>query len=211
MEIRGDINALIEATKGLKIAEPALKKGAVSATNKSIVTVRSRATRLVAKEYRVTQKDVRKELNIYKANYSRIVARMYGSGKPGIGLFKFAPTPKRIPSTVRSGTGRFLPKDGIKVMIHRGKRKQVKGAFIARMSSGHVGVFRRRKDGSANFWNAAKRRFFIDELFGPSPLRILDSTFYKDKIDEIAEEVMDKNMAHETEYFLKKYKVIPNV
>lgn len=87
-------------------------------------------------------------------------------------------------------------------MIHRGQRKVVAGAFITTLDSGHVGIFRRfGSDGG--IWN--KNRYKrIEKLYGPSPIRILDSDFYKKKIDDYTAETMDKNMLHEAEYFLKK-------
>ncbi len=201
MQITGDINELIQLTRGIALAEPTLKKATVSAINKSIVSTRAFSVREVAKEYKITQKEVRDELKISRASINRMEARIVGSGSPGIALYKFSPTPNRIPSTVRLKSGGYSPKKGIKVMVHRGQRKVAKGAFIARMASGHVGVFKRSKEG----------KLPIDELFGPSPLRILDRPVYHDKIDKFAAETMDKNMAHEAEFYLKKAGILPNV
>lgn len=201
MQITGDINELIKLTKGISLAEPTLKKATVSAVNKTIVSTRAYGVREMAKEYKVTQKQVRDELKISRASLNRLEARIVGAGSPGIPLYNFSPTPNRTPSTKRLKAGGYSPKSGIKVMIHRGIRKVVKGAFIARMQSGHVGVFKRSKDGQLP----------IDELFGPSPLRILDRPVYHDKIDKFAAETMDKNMAHEAEYYLKRAGILPNV
>lgn len=200
IQINGNIDELCTLTKGITLAEPTLKKATVSATNKSIVSIRTFGVREVAREYKLTQKTVRSELIIVRAHIRRIEAKIIGDGSPGIPLYKFSPTPKRSPSTRRLKSGGYSPKKGIKVMIHRGQRKTVKDAFIARMDSGHVGVFKRRIN--------TKR---IDELFGPSPIRILDSNFYKNKIDDFAEVTMNKNMAHEAEFYLKRAGILPSV
>ncbi|SDP69696.1 phage tail protein [Desulforhopalus singaporensis] len=206
----GDIDELRRLTKGIAAAEPALEKATVSALNKSIVSTRAYGVKLVARDYAVTQKAVRKELKIYRANLHRKQASIVGSGSPGIPLYQFRPTPRRVPSTKRLKSGGYSPKEGIKVMIRRGSRKVVKGAFIAETESGHIGVFKRRERGLGNWWNAFRKNR-IEKMFGPSPLRILDSEHYYEKLDNYTEEIMDKNMAHEADYFLKKAGVIFNV
>ena len=199
IEISGDYNELAKLVKGLSLGEATLKKATVSAVNKSIVSTRAYGVKQITKEYKVKAKDVRAELKINRANYRQQRASIYGAGSPGFALYDFAPTPKRTPSTRRTRRGGYTPKGGIKVMIHKGSRKTVQGAFIAKMRSGHVGVFRRKKKGDG-----------IEELFGPSPLRIIDSTFYKNKIEDFAGEAMDTNLAREAIFYLKRAGVIPN-
>ena len=202
---RGDINAIHRLTKDIKLSEQVAKKATVSAINKSITSTRAFAVKLVAKDYKISQKVVRDELKLVKANYSSMEAKIIGSGSPGIPLYKFAPTPKKVPSTRRLKSGGYTPKGGIKVMIRKGARKTVQGAFIAQMSSGHIGVFKRKKSGPGQ---AGKQG--IDELFGPSPLRILDDDRYYQQLDDFTEETMDKNYAREVDFYLKKAGVFKN-
>jgi hypothetical protein len=54
-------------------------------------------------------------------------------------------------------------KRGVSVEVNRGKRTLLKGAFVATMRSGHMGVFRRR----------AEARLPIDELRGSRPVDAL--------------------------------------
>lgn len=231
-EITGDIEEMRELTKGLKAAEPALRKATVSALNKTARSVRAEIGRMVSKKYKITQKAVKAELAISKAHFNRLEAIILGEGSPGIPLIKFFPTPKRVPSTIHKpgrwesrftwwgeqlkrqvmipGTDRYLPKAGIKVMIHRGDRKVIRGAFIARMPSGHVGVFKRQDSGMGAWWNSFSGRG-IKELFGPSPLRIISSDAFQIPLDDFTGETLDKNMAHEASFFLKKAGVLPGV
>lgn len=201
MEITGDISELLEATKGLEVADKALARANVSAINKTAVSTRAFAVKKVSQEYRLTQKRVRSELKISRATPWRQEAKIHGSGAPGIPLFEFAPTPKRVPSTLRLKSGGYSPKRGIKVMVRKGSRKIVEGAFIAQMRSGHVGVFQRRME--------TGEKLPIKELYGPSPIRILDSDRYAIPIDDFAAATLDKNLAHEVNYFFKKFGVIP--
>ena len=64
-------------------------------------------------------------------------------------------------------------KKGVSVEVNRGKRTLLKGAFIATMRSGHVGVYRRR----------GQARLPIDELRGSRPL---DALLHKGEADGIA-------------------------
>ncbi len=207
-EIYGDFDELVELTRGISVAPRALRKATARALNRTAVSCRAELARMITKEYRLTQKAVKKELWISRARENRLEAAIRGEGSPGIPLKEFAPTPKRVPSTRRTGRGNYTPKVGIKVMIHRGKRKVVRGAFLARMPSGHIGVFRRTGD---NRWGVRSRRQVIEELYGPSPLRIIESDAYQIALDDYAGEVLDKNMDREATYYLKKAGVLPDV
>lgn len=232
-EIDGDFEDLQELVKGIKLAEPALKRATAHAVNRTANSVRSLAAKMISADYKVTQRDIKKELKISKANFTRQVATIVGSGSPGIPLSKFSPTPNRVPSTIHKkgvwvtrqrfsrrgagkfisframveGTDKYLPRTGIKVMVTRGKRKLVRTAFVARMSSGHVGVFRRVKDGRVGL---RSKRVVIEELYGPSPLRLIEQDRYQIAMDDHAGDEMEKNMARAANYYLKKYKVIPD-
>lgn len=63
---------------------------------------------------------------------------------------------------------------GVSVEVNRGKRTLVKGAFVATMKSGHLGVFRRR----------GKARLPIDELRGSRPV---DALLHEGEAQGVAE------------------------
>lgn len=65
-------------------------------------------------------------------------------------------------------------KKGVSVQVNRGQRSLIEGAFVARMKSGHVGVFRRR----------GKERLPIQERFGSRPV---DALLHKGEADGVAE------------------------
>ncbi len=229
-EIYGDFKELRELTRGIPLAEKTLKRATVSALNKTATSGRAWLVKEVAKEYAIKQKDVRAAITISKANYTRLEAQLHGSGKPGIPLVRFSPTPRRVPSTIHKpgrheevtgkrgkplkrkrtvpGTDRYLPGVGIKVMVHRGRRKTVRTAFVAKMGSGHVGVFSRAADGR---WGLRSRRTVIEELFGPSPFRILEGDEFHIPFDDFIGETLDKNMAHEADFYLRREGVLPRV
>lgn len=199
--IYGDVDELAALVKGIKIGEEALLRATVRAVNKTATSVRSEASRLIRKDYRVLDKDVKSRLKIRKANFSRIEAIIFGSQSPGVPLYKFAPTPKRTPSTKRTKAGGYTPKSGIKAMVKKGQRKVVRDAFIQRMSSGHIGVFKRVENQRMSL---KTKRTVIEELYGPSPLRLLDSDHIQIPLDDFTGELLEKNTQREAEYYLKK-------
>lgn len=211
LDFTGDLDGLHKLTKDIGLSEKVLKKAEVTAINKSLTSLRAVAVKAVSRDYKVTQKAVRKELEIRRANYSRRNGRIIGAGSPGIPLSQFAPTPKRVPSTVQKngrwnistremvpGSNKYLPKGGVKVMVRRKSRKMIRTAFVAKMFSGHVGVFQRTD----------KKGLPIKELFGPSPIRLLDNKKYAAELQKVSGELMDKNMAHEIDFQLKKAGVL---
>lgn len=226
--IYGDFEELEEMVKGLKVGEEALKKATASAVNKTAVSCRAFVVKKIREDYNIRAGDIRAALNIYKANknQSRIEAQLYGDGSPGIPLSKFSPTPRRVPSTIHQkgvwqdrytwwgkkmktqvmvpGSDKYLPKAGIKVMVRKGRRKLVRDAFVAQMPNGKIGVFRRKERGMGNWWNVASKEAAIEQLYGPSPIRLIDSDYIQIPLDDFAGDTLDKNMQHEAEFYLAK-------
>jgi hypothetical protein len=181
---------------GVQVTEKVLQQASVSALNKSVVSVRAALVDAIFTEYNLKKKDIRAELNVRRADAKSLEAEIYGSGSPGVPLYGFSPTPKRSPSTRRLKSGAYSPKTGISVAVKRGSRKKIAGAFIATMKSGHVGVF----------WRKGKKtgRTPVEELYGPSPIKLASQDKYQTMLDKLATELMDKNFAHEAEYYMQK-------
>lgn len=68
-------------------------------------------------------------------------------------------------------------KKGVTVQVNAGKRKLVKGAFIARMKSGHVGVFMRM----------GKKRLPIEELYSSTLAHVFRDADVIPKVQGIAQ------------------------
>lgn len=201
-KVSGDLDELKKLTFGVAAAEPALKKAAASATNKTATSARAYLARAVKDTYKVKVSDVKKEIKLRKASAKQatIEAALYGKGSPGIQLVKFSPTPRKIPSTRRTKNGGYTPKGGIKVEVRRGRRKQISGAFVAKMGSGHIGVFQRSR----------KKNLPIKELYGPSPVKMIaDNEDISRDLKEYAGKTQEKNIAREAQYFLSKAGVLP--
>jgi hypothetical protein len=188
----------------------ALPKGLATATsraiNKSLTSVRAEMVRLIRADYDLKAGEIRKQLVLVKATPSRLEGRIAGESSPGVPLLQFVRM-KRVPSTLRTKGGAYTPKVGIPVLIRRDKGKLVfKRAFLARMGSGHVGAFVRtvqtlKASGRGRRESKMGKRY-VKELYGPSPIKLMGSNANQERIEDFAQEVMDKNLRHEAEFFL---------
>lgn len=148
------------------------EKAVANAINKSARTAVTGVIKGLRKNYTVNSKHIRKNgFNIKRANAGNLAAVITIRGRV-LGLNNFFMTPKEpareIPfARVKKGGGGSFP-----------------GAFVARMKSGHVGIFQRLQDGThgnikkymQGYKPRAKRkgngqtkgRASISEFYGPS-------------------------------------------
>lgn len=114
---------------------------------------RTQAARLVSKDMGLRVSDARKAIEMTPPN-AKTVAGTLRASLSRIPLIKFGakgPRPSR-------GKGRGVS------YRSKGGRKTLRSAFLARMKTGHEGVFKR----------AGRKRLPIRELFGPSIGRVFD-------------------------------------
>lgn len=160
-------------------------------------STRTHAERLLADDTGLRKKDVARALRLEPPTVRHLVATLHVSGAR-LPLLAFGARQTRRGVTYRLPTGRGT----------------APSAFIARMRSGHEGVFRRRA--AAGPLRARRRgaraaaagflmvpRLPIDELRGPS----LPQVFMKETINRAlvvhAETTFDKNLAHESAFLLR--------
>ncbi len=213
IELRYDTRDLEELVDTLQVVPDGLEKATARAINRTLVSTRAYMVKIVCRDYAVKAGDVRRELAIKKANWSTLTGKISGSGSPGIPLVNFVrmrrvPSTRRIKSYVltRAGyyTRGFDPKIGVPVLVRRDRGKvPAKGVFVARMSSGHVGAFKRVSSMQGNWWQARKKGpDRIREVYGPSPIKILSSDRYDEDIGDFADESMEKNLRSEAAFVL---------
>lgn len=149
----------------------AVDQAAIRALNRAIASVRTDATRRLAQEMGLRAKTVRDRLKIIPAKNGQLEATLVVGGKR-IPIKEFAARQTRQGVTYR-GPG--------------GARTLIKSAFIAKMRSGHIGVFERR----------TTKRLPIVERFGAS----LPFVAVKQKILQaglaVGEAAFRKNLEHE--------------
>ena len=133
-----------------------LRRALSMALNRTITGSRTDATRIITGDMFVRARDVRQTMRVGKASRARLSAYLRLRGKGSLPLIDFNVRP-RAPGVRR-------PKVGVAARVLRtSQAARIPGAFIARMRSGHVGVFERTTDS----------RLPIRELFGPSFIRHL--------------------------------------
>ena len=109
-------------------------------------------------------------------------------------LSYFKTNPKTVPKR-RPPEGKYLYSQVVK-----GQGGTIAHAFLAKMKSGHVGVFQRAGHGASN------ASLPISKLSGPSTPQMLGSPSVTEFIAKKMLERMDKNLEHEIDAFLKGYR-----
>jgi hypothetical protein len=145
--------------------------------------MRTDAYREARKDYTIRAADVRQAFT----------SRIWGSPPMGqatfsgrkIPLVRFSPRP--------AGVTRRRPPGGVSVLV-KAQRKRITGSFVARMKSGHLGIFQRQ----------GTDRLPIEEKFGPALAQMLDNPEVNERIRERAAERFDKNLRHEFDFALKQ-------
>jgi hypothetical protein len=101
--------------------------GVSRAINHTLAKTKTAASKEIRAVYNVPAKYVGRGLTVRRANRAQVYGYLIAEGKP-------------IPLSV------FKPrqtKEGVSVLIKKGNRQLIRGAFITTMSSGHSGVFAR--------------------------------------------------------------------
>ena len=147
-------------------------------------------------------KKVRERYTIRKAGYVSRTIKMKVENMTGIlsskgpvnDLSYFKTNPKTVPKR-RPPKGKYLYSQVVK-----GQGGTIAHAFLAKMKSGHVGVFQRAGLGANN------ASLPISKLSGPSTPQMLGSPSVTEFIAKKMLERMDKNLEHEIDAFLKGYR-----
>lgn len=165
---------------------------AARAVNRSIASGKTLGTRLVANDLGIGQSSVRDRIKILEAKPSPSpVAQLLASAKR-IPSFDFGATPKEPPSR---GRGRGVS------WRSQGRRVRDPQTFIAKMRSGHVGIFKREgKDReSVGAWS---KNLPVRELMGPSIAHVFGK--HGAEILARAQEQLVKNTQHELRFAFSK-------
>lgn len=184
--------------RGIEQAQELLKD-IPGATKKAVSTALRKSLRNAKKE---AVKKVRERYTIRKAGYVSRTIKMKVENMTGIlsskgpvnDLSYFKTNPKTVPKR-RPPKGKYLYSQVVK-----GQGGTIAHAFLARMKSGHVGVFQRAGHGASN------ASLPISKLAGPSTPQMLGSPSVTEFIAKKMLECMDKNLEHEIDAFLKGYR-----
>ncbi len=202
------IKGLEDAQKLLSGIKDGSRKAIARALNKTVGTssggVQSDAVKEVAKEFNLTQKDIKRDFKIKKATYTDLSAYVRAQGRP-VPLERFIRTRQ-----TQKGVSIQVKKNRSRVVIpHLFIRKYKGGVFIRLalirdITSNPMSI---RRDKSGKFLGKFRdKRFPIKHRFGPRIPDIFSNAEVMEPILKKAQERLDKNFGHEVEFLLESGK-----
>lgn len=167
-------------------------KAQADALNRTLAGMRTDATRLIVKQSGLKRPEVFKSFSLIKASGKsaapKAVVNISGSPVP---VYKFAARPA-APMTGKT-------RGGVSYRVGESRIK-FQHAFVAKMHSGHIGVFGRSND---RFMQKNKNRNAIDEQFGPSVPQFAGRETVENPVMDKAAERFSKRFDQQVNRFLK--------
>lgn len=189
--IEVDARGIEQAQELLKDIPGASKKAVSTALRKSLRNAKKEAVKKVRERYTIRKAGyVSRTIKMKVENMTGILS----SKGPVNDLSYFKTNPKTVPKR-RPPKGKYLYSQVVK-----GQGGTIAHAFLAKMKSGHVGVFQRAGHGASN------ASLPISKLSGPSTPQMLGSPSVTEFVAKKMLERMDKNLEHEIDAFLKGYR-----
>lgn len=216
-QIKIDENDLKKVRNMLSDIQGAGERVTVRALNKTLIGVRTDASAAIREVVTAKKAAVDETIKISKATTGNSTAMIVCTGKP-VALIDYSSR---------------KTKRGVSVQVRKDRpRKVVQGAFIAKMKSGHEGVFWRKyhekgakknkmeiQANRAGFaWSEKLGRFIpmgmlpreyrlpMEERYGPRIPDIMSNDPVMNKILDQAGQRLKDNLDHETDYELSKNK-----
>lgn len=203
--------AIDRASKMLAGIEGGMEKAVRSAMNKAVARLRKANVAAVRERYAISAANIRESENVQVSyTYERGVQANVRFGGERIPLFRFdgaspsqptRDTSARLP--VMSGEGHWrLMYPGVAAAGHVLKSTapyRFEGAFVAKMRTGHTGIFER----TGGMTSSGKDE--IEELFGPSVPQMLGNEDVEKKLAAEAMEAFEKDLNHSVMAILSGY------
>lgn len=171
----------------LKGAARRVPEAAARALNRVAAQARTEVSRKVKESHGYSSRTVLRHILVGRATPTSLEAVLHVSGGPWP-LYALSPSPRTRPRR-RS--------KGVTVTI-KGRRVKFRSAFVARMKSGHIGVFARGKytRGQPGFAFGGKR-LPINELFGPPAPHIVQSKVVLAAIEASIRDNLERRIEYE--------------
>lgn len=166
---------------------PKIKPEIADAANRAAAGIRTDGTRAITKQYGITRKLVFDSWKVRRSSRNAAEPIAYAVTQSGmVPLYQYKPSPKSVM------TGRT--RGGVSAMVV-GQRVTFKHAFVAKMKSGHVGVFRRR----------STRRLDIEELYGLSVPQLAEREEVASVVQAGASKRFEARLLHGIDRLLSQY------
>lgn len=163
----------------------AAEKAVARAVNRAAQSAKVAAIRKATQEYVIKRARISETFEVGRATPSQPSAFIRSKGRPRA-LPYFRTRPRQVP--------RKKPRKALFAQVKQGGGGTIRGAFLARMKSGHLGVFH-RTDGSSSLP--------IQQNYGPSVPQMLRSPSVSAFIREKAQAVLGERLEHEVGALLK--------
>lgn len=169
-------NLLVEVPNGTE-------RAMASAANRAIAKAKTESFKGVTKEYKIKRNVIAEYTkdSIKNATTSDLCATLIFAGQQ-IPLYKYSLTKPKYPG-------------GGKVFAGQKTARAFEEAFIAQMSSGHIGIFQR----------TGKARKPIEQKMGSSMRSMVSNAVVMDQVYKEAQETFDNRLEHEVERLLAGY------
>lgn len=198
ISVRGDLKHLTSRLTSLqrKVIPNATRR----AINKTANQVKSQAAKEISQSWGFKRIEVRKAINIRRANFKKLVAVLSVSGRPQP-LIKHATSARQTRRGVVARIG--------------GKSKLYEGTYLATMPSGHKGIFKtlggrrgktRQTIGGKNRGQMYQPGLPIKELYAPSIPTAFIARRTQDLMRRAVRERFPKLFEHEIKYALSRTK-----
>lgn len=187
-----DPSVLKNAQDMLKGIPGAAQKAAKTAIRKTVRGAKQDAVRKVKERYTIQPGSISCTIDTAMSG-GGLSGELRSKGRVN-SLAAFKHNPRSVPKN-RWPTGKYLYAQVIK-----GEGGTIAHAFLARMESGHVGIFQRGDHGETNTSTP------ISELNGPSVPQMLESETICEFLQKRMGERLQSNMDHEVNAFLMGYR-----
>jgi hypothetical protein len=188
-EEEGKMDVQIKGIEDMARLGREFPKAAARTLNKTATHVRAEMAKDARERYNVKSADVKRSMgSLSKATPSRLRALFRAKGKR-MALTYFM-TASAITRTMQQAGIKIKRRKPVSFTVSRGKKQMIPGSFVAKMKSGHIGVFKRT--------NATPLP--IQEKTGPATSQMLSGAFTRMKDTY---EFMARTMKHEVEWMFK--------
>lgn len=177
IEIKSNVRGAIDQ---LRLDSDEYKLAVMRSLNRTADGLKTDASREIRSQYQIKAKDLSPAFSIKRATTFDLKSEVGASGRP-LPIYDFA----------ARWTRRMA---GASVAIKKGTRKTLKGSFIARMPSGHAGVFAR--DGRSRLPIAEKFTISVPGMFGAKAIF--------DALKVVVNDRFEKAMEQNTKFLLRK-------
>ncbi|MBQ9564503.1 MAG: hypothetical protein IJU98_02845 [Synergistaceae bacterium] len=182
-----------EARKLLAHIPGGAEKAVARALNRAMEGARTEAARLMKDRYTMKVGDFKKQFVIVKASPGNLVARIMTRGAR-VAVTEFKHTPQNPP---RQKGIPVAARKKVTTEIVAGQTKGWSHAFLARMKSGHLGLWTRSNTETTKKGKALIHEFFslgVPHMFGYGPIIR--------RVVETASERLDKELDHQIQFLL---------